>query len=103
MSVPVAVACTGYISCHQIKQLKNDAPAGTIHPTQHLLVLDVYKAAESVCASEFGLRSHLRAVTPYVFISNTLKPRLHQSNILRGNMLLVAGNMLPWCKRGFRL
>ena len=31
----------------------------------------------------------------------TLKPRLHQDNMLPATSNMMPGNMLPWCKRGF--
>jgi len=64
--VPVAWEHTTWL---QIKQLRIDAPAGTIHPTRQLLVRDAHSAAESVLpcsalAAIYGVMSH-------VHISNT--------------------------------
>ena len=54
---------------HQIKQLKIDVPADTIHPTHQLVVLGAHNAAEfvprcSVCIAIYG-------VTPHVHINDT--------------------------------
>jgi len=64
--VPVAWQHTMWL---QIKQLRIDVPAGTIHQTCQLLVWDDHSAAESVlpssaCAAIYG-------VMPHVHISNT--------------------------------
>ena len=64
--VPVAWQHTTWL---QIKQLRIDAPVGTIHPTRQLLARDAHSAAESVlpssaCAVIYGVMSH-------VHISNT--------------------------------
>ena len=64
--MPVHIQHTTWL---QIKQLRIDAPAGTIHPTRQLLVLDAHNAAESVlpssaCAVIYEVMSH-------VHISNT--------------------------------
>ena len=49
----------------QIKQLRIDVPAGTIHPTHQLLVRDAHSAAEfvlpsSACAAIYGVMPHVR-------------------------------------------
>jgi len=57
MHVPMAWQHTTWL---QIKQLRNDLPVGTIHPTHQLLVRDVHSAAESVLPSSAcaAIRSH---------------------------------------------
>jgi len=53
----------------QIKQLKNDAVTGTIHPSQRQLVLDVRSVTESVppssvCTAIFAVTRHVPLNTP---------------------------------------
>ena len=71
----------------QIKQLRIYVPAGTIHPTHQLLV-----QGSRICASEFGLHSHLR--------SHVSRPhQQHSKVIVELDGLLQASKLL--CKHSF--
>ena len=65
--VPMAWQHTTWL---QIKQLRNDVPAGTIYPTYELLVRDAHSAAESVLPSS-ACAAMIYGVMSHVHISNT--------------------------------